>query len=63
MNVAVITVPVVQLPFMYEVCVVTMRDALIPVRSVIPRAICVCATCRILGAHRQLMFVVVVAVR
>jgi len=61
--VAVITVPVVQLSFMYEVRVVTVRNTIIPVPSVIPVASCVCAVCRILGAHRQLMFVVVVAVR
>jgi hypothetical protein len=61
--VAVITVSVVQLSFMYEVCVVTVRDTVIPMPSVIPVAGCLCAVCRILGAHRQLMFVVVVAVR
>jgi hypothetical protein len=55
--------PVVQLPFMYEVYVVAVRDALITVGLVIPRASRLCAVCRILGAHRQVMFVIVVAVQ
>jgi hypothetical protein len=61
--VAVIAVPVVQLPFVYKVGVVTVRNDFIPMPSVISRAGRVCAVCRILGAHRQLMFIVVVAVR
>lgn len=63
MIVAVITMPVMQLPFVYKVGVVAVRDAFIPMSSVIPRTGRVRAVCRILGAHRQLMFVEVVAVR
>jgi hypothetical protein len=61
--VAVIAMAKVQLPFVYKVGVVTVRNALIPMPPVISRAGRVCAVCRILGAHRQLMFIVVVAVR
>lgn len=63
MIIAVIAMPVVQLPFMYEICVVAVRDALITMALVPPRASRLCAVCRILGTHRQLMFVIVVAVQ
>ena len=63
MIVAVITVPVVQLSFINEVCVVAVRNAIIAARSVIRRTSRLCAVCRILGAHRYLMFIVMIAVR
>lgn len=62
MLVAVVAVPVVQTPSMYEVTRVTMRDTLILVRLVIPGARTLRAFCRILTADRELMLVVVVSV-
>jgi hypothetical protein len=61
--VAVITMTVMQLPFVNEVGVVTVRNAFIAMPPVISRAGHLCAVSRILAAYRQLMFVVVVAVR